>query len=199
MKTRIKLTGYFKFSAVKTAEANIPGGDLAEPCLRQTVGQDVLLGPGPGPLRDVWNAVAGKCGELGWYRDGGWRPHGGGSYRCREKDKGDVLGVRASAFGWSAWLYCDREFEKALLEDFFSPDERLRLEVAGGVRGRLRHGQEAPGQRWLDAFCRRTHDPDAFARRKYGREITRAEAANAVKTFPKLAKYIKTMLMPKED
>lgn len=200
---RVKLTGYFKFKPVAEAAAKIPDSSVSEMLLRHSAGADEWFGKSS--ARDAWNAVVSRCTELGWYKNGGWRPHGSSSYKCWTKDMGDVLGVCVS-FGCCrvdlcyarTWLYCDKEFEKALLEDFFPPDERLRLAVRYGICGAVVDMKRIPGETWFKEFCRKTHNVDSFASLKYHRTFTRQEALAEIKRLPKLAKYIRTMLLKKK-
>lgn len=202
---KITLTGYFKFSPVRTERAEIPYLSVAETLLKHAAGSSEGLTKNSS--RDAWNALAGRCGELGWYRNGGWTPHGSSSFRCRAKDMGDILGVCAT-FGPvvcpgvqypRAWLYCDRDFEAALTECFFPPDDRLRFAVGRGITGAIVDIKDLPDGKWLADFCAKTHDPVAFSVRMFGRRITRQEALAAAERLPKMAKYIRTMLVGSED
>jgi hypothetical protein len=205
----VNLTGYFKFSNLKNERAKIRDGSASEALLKSACGLESFVTRGT--VRDAWNAIISKCARLGWYRNGGWMPNGRHSLPCRLKEMGDILGVCASFgqqrtpnAGWGharVWLYCDKDFEKAMLEDFFPPETRLRLAVNyfNSVTGLVLYMDSIPDHRWLNAFCKKTHDPKGFARRVYGRTFTKEEALAEAKRLPKLAKYIKTMLMEKEE
>lgn len=205
----VNLTGYFKFSKLEHDHAKIPDGSVGEALLRSAAGLDAFITRDS--ARNAWNAIISKCARLGWYRNGGWRPNGRHSLPCRLKDMGDVLGVCAS-FGqqrtpndcWGharVWLYCDKEFAKAMLEDFFPPEARLRFAVNyyNFINGLVLYMDRIPDHAWLEKFCRRTHDPAGFANLRYRRTFTKEEALAEAERLPKLAKYIKTMLIKKEE
>ena len=114
-----------------------------------------------------------------------------GPIRCFEKNKGDILGVCASAGEYSRtriWLYCDKEFEEELTKDFVEPEDAIRHPFS--IRNCLVEMKRIPDQVWLDAFCERTHDPDAFARRL---GCSREEAEELAKRCPEMAEYVKLM------
>lgn len=124
---RIKLTGYFKFSPIRESRVKVSSSSFGEAVLRHAAGFSECLRSGRD--RDAFNALYGACAELGWYRNGGWMPNGRFAVRCLEKNKGDILGVCASAGEYSStriWLYCDRKFEEEMTKDFVEPEDVIR-------------------------------------------------------------------------
>ena len=203
----VSIRGYFKFSPIKTACVKIPDSAVSESLIRHEAGQDVFFAKSS--TRDAWNAVIGKCAELGWYKNGGWLPNGKSSARCAVKDKGDILGVCAMFMTYAyagpamqagfprSWLYCDKVFEQAILNDFFPPDEQLKMAVKYSICGSVITMKSPPSQKWLYEFCRKTHDPYRFAINKFGHSLTDTEIAELSTRCPKLTNYIKTMLIKK--
>jgi len=186
---RLKLTGYFKFSPIKESYIKVSSSSFGETVLRHAVGFSEYLHTTRD--RDVFNALFGACAGLGWYKNGGWMPNGRFAVRCFEKNKGDILGVCASAGEYSStriWLYCDKQFEEEVAMHFVSPDDIIRCPF--GLRNRLLEMKRIPDQEWLDAFCERTHNPDAFARRQ---NFSRKYAEELAKRRPEMAEYIKLM------
>jgi hypothetical protein len=186
---RIKLTGYFKFSPVKESRVKVSSSSFGEAVLRRAAGFPECLRAARD--RDVFNALHGACAELGWYKNGGWMPNGRATVGCSVKNKGDILGVCASAGEYSPtriWLYCDKLFEEEMTKDFAEPEDVIRNPFS--VRNRLLEMKRIPDQKWLDAFCERTHDPDAFARRQ---QYSRKDAAKLAERCPEMAKYVKLM------
>lgn len=200
----VRLTGYFKFSPPKTVSVRVPDRAIGESLIRHEVGQDAFFTKSSS--RDAWNALIGKCAELGWYRNGGWLPNGRMSVRCGVKDRGDILGVCAtfvdylspnSGFGSNrVWLYCDKAFEREMLTDFFEPDERLKIEVMYTICSRFVCMKTIPSKKWLYDFCKKTHDFYHFTINKFGRSLTDKELVELSEKCPKLKSYIKLMLMP---
>jgi len=144
--------------------------------------------------RDAYNALLGKCAESGWYKDGGWMPNGRFAVKCREKDKGDILGVCATLPKYGStqiWLYCDKTFEESLVKDFAEPEDVIRHPFT--IKNWLIDMKRIPDKRWLDAFCERTHDPDAFSMRHFGRALSPDDVKDYIERLPKMEKYIKTM------
>ena len=186
---RIKLTGYFKFSPIKESRVKVSSSSFGEAVLRHATGfPEYLRFPRD---RDALNALYGACAELGRYKNGGWMPNGRFAVRCPVKNKGDILGVCASAGEYSStriWLYCDRKFEEEMAKCFVEPEDIIRNPFS--VQYRLLDMKRIPDQEWLDAFCERTHDPDAFARRL---NRSREEAEELAKRCPEMAEYVKLM------
>ena len=186
---RLKLTGYFKFSPIKESHVKVSSSSFGEAVLRHAAGFSEYLRAARD--RDVFNALFGACASLGWYKNGGWMPNGRFAVRCFEKNKGDILGVCASAGEYSStriWLYCDKKFEVELTKDFAEPDEIIRHPFS--IQNCLLEMKRIPDQKWLNAFCERTHSPDAFARRL---NCSREDAKELVKRCPEMAEYIKLM------
>ena len=187
----ILIKGYFKFSKIKEICAKAPDSSVSESILKSAAGLDMYFTSGT--CRDAWNAVVSACARAGWYRTGGWIPRGGTSNRCATKNKGDVLGVCAT-FGLSqtrplefarTWLYCDRDFEKAVMEEFFEPDQRLGLTVKNyGLMRAIFSSGAVPGQGWLDEFCAKTHDPVRYSTKWFGRTFTEEEALELAEKMP---------------
>jgi len=186
---RIKLTGYFKFSPIKESCVKAPTTALGKAMIRHAAGfNEYLYGKRD---RDFYNAVIGACAAMGWYKTGGWMPNGRFSVKCREKNKGDILGICATFGEYSttrAWLYCDEKFEEEMSKDFMKAEDVIRDPFS--VRNRLLEMKCIPDQKWLDAFCERTHSPDAFARRQ---QYSREDAAKLAARRPEMAEYIKLM------
>lgn len=186
---RIRLTGYFKFLPIKESHVKVSSSSFGEAVLRHASGFSEYLRATRD--RDVFNALFGACASLGWYKNGGWMPNGRFAVRCFEKNKGDILGVCASVGEYSStriWLYCDKKFEEELMKNFVEPDEIIRDPFS--VRNRLLEMKQIPDQEWLDAFCERTHSPDAFARRQ---QYSKEDAAKLAARCPEIAEYIKLM------
>ena len=186
---RLKLTGYFKFSPIKESYVKVSSSSLGEAVLRHAAGFPEYLRATRD--RDAFNALFGACASLGWYKNGGWMPNGRFAVRCFEKNKGDILGVCVSVWEYSStriWLYCDKKFEEDLTKDFTELGEAIHYPFS--IQNRLLEMKRIPDQEWLDAFCERTHDPDAFAhRRNYSKE----KAAEFAKRCPEMAEYVKLM------
>lgn len=187
---RFKLTGYFKFSPIKESRVKVSFSSFGETMLRHAAGfQERLYGKTRD--RDVFNALLGACASLGWYKNGGWMPNGRFAVRCFEKNKGDILGVCATVHEYSPtgiWLYCDKKFEEEMTKDFVEPEDVIRNPFS--VKNCLLDMKRIPDQEWLDAFCERTHSPEAFARRQ---NYSKEDAAKLAERRPDMAKYVKLM------
>ena len=201
----IRIVGYFKFSPMKSTFVKVPDKAVGESLIRYEIGQDSFFTKYSS--RDAWNAVIGKCAELGWYRNGGWLPNGRSSAKCAVKDKGDILGVCVTFVDYSSeatsnghvrsWVYCDKAFEQKMLEDFFEPDDRLKIAIKYSVCGSFVTMKSIPSKKWLDDFCKKTHDPYHFAINRFGRSFTDKEIIELSEKNPKLKSYIKLMLAQK--
>ena len=186
---RLKLTGYFKFSPIKESRVKVSSSSFGEAVLRHAAGFSEYLRASRD--RDVFNSLYGACAKLGWYKNGGWMPNGRFAVRCFEKNKGDILGVCASAGEYSStriWLYCDKKFEEDLTKDFIKPGEAIRRSFS--IKNRLLEMKRIPDQKWLDAFCEQTHSPDAFA---YRCNYSKEKAAELADRCPEMVEYIKLM------
>lgn len=124
-------------------------------------------------LDQEWmNVIRGKCGEMGWYHNGGWRPHGANSiYNIETKEPGDIVAVQLIADEFpekSVFPYLDRTFNTWLLNDAKAVKTPWEDEMCEWT---LYENLKPITQEMFDEFCEKSHDSLKFMRKVLHREL----------------------------